>query len=415
MSAAAQRVLRGSAWAVPLCLVPLLIVRVMLFFSERSEMPRTRGAALDDFGFLVIILLFPITGALIVRRQPFNVVGWLLEGVGLVWLVGLASDDYARYGLIVNPGSLPRADIANAVNGGIWAPALGLMGTFLVLLYPDGHLPTPRWRPVAWVSGVTVTSMTLTLYLTPGLVDVGVDPTLRNPFGWESAEGILEDLLAVQLVLFPLCVAACAAGLVRRFRRATGIERLQLKWLAAAGALVACFFLLSMIAPHLTSAAGVNEGVLEPWFGALDILSFLSFALLPAAIGVAILRHGLYEIDAIINRAVVYGFLTAILAGVYLGSVLLLQLLINPVTRQSDLAVAGSTLAVAALFRPARIRVQHVVDRRFYRSRYDAARTLEEFTGQLRHQLDIDAVETDLRWVIHKTMQPAHVSVWMRP
>lgn len=415
MNRPSEGALRGSAWVVPLCLISMLIVRTAFYFTEHSDLAVSWGAAVDAIGFAVIIMLFPITGALIVRRQPSNTIGWLLQGVGVIWLVGGAADNYARYGLLINPGSLPGAAIANVVNAGIWAPALGLMGTFVVLLYPNGHLPTPRWRPVAWLSGLTILALTATMYVMPGRSDVAVDTNSPNPLGWEAAKESLQVLMAILLVLFPVCILACAVGLVRRFRRSEGVERLQLKWLAAAGAIVACLIFLAIVLPFVTRAVGISDDSSKPWLAALDTLSFLSFALLPAAIGVAILRHGLYEIDAIINRAVVYGFLTVTLAGAYLGSVLLLQFLLNSDTRQSDLAVAGSTLAVAALFRPARMRIQHVVDRRFYRSRYDAARTLDEFTGQLRHQVDINAVEAGLRRVVQDTVQPAHVSVWIRP
>lgn len=414
MKRPSERVLRRSAWVVTLCLISMLIVRAVIYFTEHQNLAFRLGEAVDAIGLAVIIMLFPVTGALIVRRQPSNTIGWLLQGVGVVWLVGLAADNYARYGLLINPGSLPGAGVANVVNAAIWAPALGLMGTFVVLLYPNGHLPTPRWRPVAWLSGLTILALTATMYVTPGRSDVAVDPNLPNPLGWEAAKEPLKVLMLVLLVLFPVCIIACAVGLVRRFRRSQGVERLQLKWLAAAGAIVACLMFSAIVLPIVTRAVGISDESSKPWFAPLDTLSFLSFALLPAAIGVAILRHGLYEIDAIINRAVVYGFLTVTLAGAYLGSVLLLQFLL-PVTRQSDLAVAGSTLAVAALFRPARVRIQHVVDRRFYRSRYDAARTLDEFTGQLRHQVDINAVEAGLRRVVQDTVQPAHVSVWIRP
>jgi len=177
---------------------------------------------------------------------------------------------------------------------------------------------------------------------------------------------------------------------------------------------VAFAYLLTMVSVFLKDTNLISADA-TGWVTALQTLSVLSFVLLPLAIGVAILRHNLYGIDVIINRAIVYGFLTATLATVYLGSVLLLQLALSPLTNQSDLAVAGSTLAVAALFRPVRARIRHIVDRRFYRSRYDATRTLDDFAVRLRHELDLDAVGTDLRAAVHETVKPALVSLWLRP
>jgi hypothetical protein len=331
-----------------------------------------------------------------------------------VWCLGGATENYARYGLAVNPGSLPEPAAAAVINAAIWAPAIGLMGTFVILLYPDGHLPSPRWRPVAWLSGATVLALTATLCLTPGRLEFGPGEGLRNPMGWDAAESVLGVLFGVLLSLLPLCIVACASALVSRFRRSRGVERLQLKWLATAGAAVAALFLLAIftsvaLPDTVTGSAGVRS-----WLSVLDAASFLSFALLPAAIGVAILRHRLYDIDVVINRALVYGSLTALLGAVYPASVLLLQMLINPITRESDLAVVGSTLAVAGLFRPARERIQGIVDRRFYRSRYDAARTLEDFSARLRNQLDLQTLDSDLRRVVHDTVQPAHVTLWLR-
>jgi hypothetical protein len=286
-----------------------------------------------------------------------------------------------------------------------------MTGTFLILLYPDGHLPSPRWRPVAWLSAVTVGALTVVLLLSPGQLEAGPVPNVSNPLALEWARPVLEIALAILLPAFALCILASAAGLVWRFRGSRGVERQQLKWLATAGALVASLFVVSIIASILTSTSGREPG----WLTVLDHAGFLLFALLPISIGIAILRHGLYGIDVIINRALVYGSLTAVLAGAYLGSVLLLQLVLNPVTRQSELAVAGSTLAVAALFRPVRARIQGTVDRRFYRSRYDAARTLATFGRRLRYELDLDAVGADLRAAVHETVLPAHVSLWLRP
>ncbi|MDQ3627840.1 MAG: hypothetical protein M3419_03335 [Actinomycetota bacterium] len=412
MMTVSDRALRRTAWAVPGFLVAMIAVAVPLHFAVPAQ--KSWGDVLNAVAFAILITVFPLTGALILRRQPRNTIGWLLQGIGLVWCLGGFTDNYTRYALLVNPGSLPRPDVAAALNGGIWAPALGLMGTFLILLYPDGHLPSPRWRPVAWLSAVTILALTATMYLSPGRLELSPVPGLTNPLGWEAAGPLLDILFPIFLTLFPLCIVACAVALVRRFRQSHGIQRLQLKWLATAAAVVACTFLVAILAPVLTGAV-TTSGEEAAWLKALNSLSFLSFLLLPAAIGVAILRHGLYEIDVIINRTLVYGSLTAGLAGVYLGSVLLLQLVLNPVTRQSDLAVAGSTLAVAALFRPARARIQATVDRRFYRSRYDAARTLDAFVHRLRSQLDLEAVGADLRGAVHETVQPAHVSLWLRP
>jgi len=284
----------------------------------------------------------------------------------------------------------------------------------LILFYPDGHLPSPRWRPLAWLSAVTMLVVTVTIVFQPGKMAEGPVPTMENPIGSQAAEPLLKILLAIFLPLLPLCIVACAVALVRRFRRSRGIERQQLKWLATAGAVVAFAYLLTMVTVLLTATTELWSDTAR-WVTALQNLSILSFVLLPAAIGIAILRHGLYGIDVIINRALVYGFLTATLAAVYLGSVLLLQLALSPLTNQSDLAVAGSTLAVAALFGPVRTRSRHVVDRRFYRSRYDAARTLDDFGVRLRHELDLDAVGADLRAAVHETVQPTHVSLWLRP
>ena len=405
-----DRALRRSAWAAWWFFVAMIAVAVSFSLVDQDAVANTPRAS--EAGLVIVLLTsFPLTGLLILRHQPRNTIGWLLLGIGFVWGIGGLADNYARYGLLVDPGSLPGPEVAATVASGIWAPALGLTGTFLILRYPDGHLPSPRWRPVAWLSAVTVGALTVVLLLSPGQLEAGPVPNVSNPLALEWARPVLEIALAILLPAFALCILASAAGLVWRFRGSRGVERQQLKWLATAGALVASLFVVSIIASILTSTSGREPG----WLTVLDHAGFLLFALLPISIGIAILRHGLYGIDVIINRALVYGSLTAVLAGAYLGSVLLLQLVLNPVTRQSELAVAGSTLAVAALFRPVRARIQGTVDRRFYRSRYDAARTLATFGRRLRYELDLDAVGADLRAAVHETVRPAHVSLWLRP
>ena len=405
-----DRTLRASAWTVTGLLLVMLAVRVPIYLAHPSD----EVGVFEAFSFIVVIVMFPVTGALILRRQPRNSFGWLLQGIGLIWLVAAFTDNYATYALYVNPGSLPGATLAAGINAVIWAPAVGMMGTFLILLFPDGHLPSPRWRPVAWLSAGTMVGLLVVMLLTPGPIEFGSESVGANPIGWEAARPVLHVLLAILLTIFPLCIVACAVALVRRFRRSHGIERQQLKWLATAAAVVALLVLASFTAPVLVDR--VTTSAQPPdWLGVVDQLGFLSFVLLPAAIGVAVLRYRLYDIDVVIKRTLVYATLTAILAGVYLASVLVLQLLLNPLTSQSDLAVAGSTLAVAALFGPARRRIQQTVDRRFYRSRYDAVRTVDMFAARLRGELDLDAVGADLRAAVNHTMQPEHVSLWVRP
>ncbi|MBA2464422.1 MAG: hypothetical protein H0V42_05530, partial [Nocardioidaceae bacterium] len=329
------------------------------------------GGAVGEVAFGLVVMTFPAVGILVVRRQPSNRIGWLLLGIGLVWGLTLLADNYATYGLVVNPGSLPGPAIVAALNEASWVPGLGLMGTFLILLYPDGHLPSPHWRPVAWLSAITIVLLTIAVDLLPGRLEESPVPTMQNPIAWGAAEPVLNGLMFVLFPLFPLCIVACAVGLVRRFRRSRGVERLQLKWLATAGAVVALLYLLAITSSMLDDFR-LLPGLVTDSIVFLASASTMSFVLLPCAIGIAVLRYGLYEIDVVINRALVYAGLTALLAGVYLGSVLLFQLVLEPITQESDLAVAGSTLAVAGLFGPARRRIQRIVDRRFYRSRYDA-------------------------------------------
>ena len=227
--------------------------------------------------------------------------------------------------------------------------------------------------------------------------------------GVEALRPVADAALGALILVLALCILASAVALVLRFRRAVGIERQQLKWLAAAAAIVGTAFVVGIVTSML-----VPDDQPEPtWQLVLDQLNLLLFALLPIAIGVAVLRYRLYDIDTVINRALVYGTLTATLVATYLGSVLLLQLVLRPLTRESDLAVAGSTLAVAALFGPARGRIQALVDRRFYRRRYDAALTVTAFTGRLRHQVDLDAVGAELVAAVRETVEPASASIWL--
>jgi hypothetical protein len=413
MTRLSDTALRRIAWALlVLVVVALTLAAVHRVADHIRPGGGGAGAVLGEGGLFLVLLGFPVAGILILRSQPRSRIGWLLMAIGLVWaLCGSGADSYAR--LAVRHEALPGAGIAALSSALVWVPGVGLMGTFLLLLFPDGRLPSLRWRPVAWLSGVVIASATLTLALSPGKLEVGAVPRLRNPLGWEQARPVLLPLQTVLVPLLLVCVIACATALVLRFRRSSGVERLQLKWLATAAAAVAGLYLASIVAGLLTGA--MFGGQQPAWMDTLDSLSFLAFICIPAAVGVAVLKHRLYDIDVVVNRTLVYGTLTLTLAASYIGSVLLLQLLLSPLTSQSDLAVAGSTLLVAALFRPARRGIQSAVDRRFYRSRYDAARTLDAFTTRLRDELDLETIGSDLTNAATETFQPEHVSLWLKP
>ncbi len=367
---------------------------------------------------LTMMFSFPVVGVLIAAREPSNAIGWLLLGIGLVWeLWGGVAGNYVLWGFEVDPGSVPRPDIVAALTSSIWVPGLGLIGTFLILLFPDGRLPTPRWRPVAWLCGLVLLLLTVLLPLAPvPLNELGDDtlPSTPNPLGVEALGPFFDGYFSTLLVLLPVCILACAWSLIRRFRRSHGKERLQLKWLATGAGITAAFFFVSIVAGTLTSVERASE---QPgWLTVLDQISLFSFLLIPAAVGAAILRHRLYDIDVIINRALVYGALTAVLALVYIAGVVGVGGRLREVGGQesNSFAVAASTLAVAALFRPARGRLQALIDRRFYRSRYDAARTVEEFSRRVRDEVTLDTVTSDLLIAVNETVQPEHASLWLR-
>ena len=365
-------------------------------------------------GIALILLLLPLSftavGAVIALRLPGNAIGWICLGSGFFLLLGSAAGEYGSYARETGSGHLPGAGFFTWLDSWTWLPAIGSVGTFLLLLFPDGRVPSPRWRAVAWACGAVIILVTLSEAFQPGPLDNV--PGVVNPYGVEAAKNVPGHLAGGTNVLLIPCFIAGAASLVLRFRRARGRRRLQVKWFASAAALLAVLFAVTGVA---NLAAGLFDAGRPLGLRLIEDAVSASAVGLPLAVGVAVLRHDLYEIDVIVNRTLVYGALTASLAAVYFGLVLLLQLVLSPLTSQSDLAVAVSTLAVAALARPGRARIQDLVDRRFYRRKYDAQRTLESFGVRLREELDPDAVRAELRWVVAETMQPAHVSLWLRP
>ncbi len=363
--------------------------------------PTTAGIPVDpdSSGFIwAITLVFSLTGLLIALRQPGNAIGWLFLGVGVSAAFGALSGAYADRWLLTGDGSEAVAKASAAYGQVSWVPFILVPATFLLLLFPDGRLLSDRWRPIAWSAGVGVVGIFLAEGLSPGPIEDY--PTIRNPFGVDS---LVREVVELVLVLaLAIGVLGSATSLVRRFRRARGEQRQQMKWIVLAGSTAAVTIPVMTFLYEVVGSAVANSTMM------------LSVMGLPVATAVAIRRYRLYDIDLVINRAIVYGSLTATLAGLYVGSVLLFQLALNGITEGSGLAVAASTLAVAALFRPVRARIQNAVDRRFFRSRYDAARTLESFGARLRHEVDLGALSVDLQAAAVETMQPAHVSLWLR-
>jgi hypothetical protein len=350
----------------------------------------------------ILALGYSTVGAVVASRRPQNPIGWILCAIGLLWAVDHFNSEYAIYTLLAAPGTLPGGELAAWLTTLSWVPGLGLF-VFMALLFPTGQLHSPRWRPFAWLSVFLIAVGTIMSAFSPGQI-LGLN--VPNPLGMEGLPNVYEQL---QGLMFTLIFIASASLLVR-LHHARGVERQQIKWVAYAGALAASASLL-----NYTVIEAMDVWWLEVVGRASALVGILG---IPTAVGIAILRYRLYEIDLLINRTLVYGSLTVMLAAVYLGGVAATEAIFRALTgqeQQPQLAIVASTLAIAALFNPLRRRVQGFVDRRFYRSKYDAAKTLEAFSAKLRDETDLDALRDDLVGVVSETMQPAHVSLWLRP
>jgi hypothetical protein len=342
-------------------------------------------------------LVFVATGALIVLRQPRQPVGWCFILLGLFGDLFLAFANYALYGTVTAPGGLPAAGVAVWISHWFWAIPSSVL-PLMLLLFPNGRPPTVRWWPVAWLA----VGATLLFAGTDALGAYLAAHTLESPFGTSISLEPLGWASLVGALLWAVTLVAAVASLVVRFRRSRGAERQQLKWFASAAAVVVSAQLAGLLV-YVTPVPPV-----------IGVLSNLSFGLLPVSAAIAILRYRLYDIDVLIRRTLIYAAVSAVLLAAYLGGVALFHFVLAPITAGNGVAVAISTLAVVALFQPLRRRIREAVDRRFYRSRYDAARTLDSFAVRLRDEVDLDAVREDLLGSVEQTMAPAHMSLWLR-
>jgi hypothetical protein len=373
--------------------VTALVLGLVLQAANGSLPPLT-----DESWLLIPLGMgLPIVGAAIARRQPRHPIGWILLGSGL----GLAkfTIEYAEYALVTKPGTIPLGVAAAWVSDWVWTTGAIPLLTFWAA-------PVPRRPPAitALAPGRLAGRGTLTMFTIGSAVrpePLFNHQTIANPVGIDAARPILRVLAPLSQLCLPVVVVGSAASVLVRFRRARGLERQQLKWLAYA-------VVVATVALLLASREWAGWAVAE-------VVALVAVGFIPVAIGVAILRYRLFDIDRLISRTLVYGLLTALLAGVYATGVFVVGRLLNPATGDSALAVAASTLAVAALFQPLRRRIQRLVDRRFNRSRYDAARTVEAFSGRLRDEVDLDSLSAELLTVVDQTMQPAQASLWLRP
>jgi MFS family permease len=395
VSARFASLLAWSLCALSLSLLALSLAMILLEQSGAEEFPWQAQAinAVGSFGA-------PVLGGLVASRRPKNPIGWMWLGIGLGIALSSFAGSYATYAL--GPASLPAPRTIGTVVAGVgWTVAFALI-SLILLLFPTGRLPSRRWRFLAWV---VVAAAALALISGPFVPGRSGFAPVQNPFGvgGSAGEAILVLTNASVIVVLVATVPA-ALSLVFRYRRAAGVERQQIKWFAYAAVLFGSLIPLDLL--------GLDEPLGDVLWSAINNLATLGIY---AAVGVAILRHRLYEIDLIINRTLVYGSLTVTLALSYLGGVVVLQTLFRALTGQeSQLAVVASTLMIAALFGPLRRRVQGFIDRRFYRRNYDAAKTLETFSTRLRDETDLETLKRDLVRVVSETVQPAHASLWLR-
>jgi hypothetical protein len=392
--------LSGVSVALALATVPLIIA------NQNAPSMSYYGHFSVELAFVVLMLLLPTVGLIVTMRQRENAVGWILLVMAVSFGLSTFASDYATYAYFTSPGSLPGGTfMAWASSTWTWVPGYGLTAA-LFLLFPSGHLPSPRWRPALIGLALGVAALTIGYSFRPGPFDFPWN-SLMNPY---APNGTLGDamtwLYSIGNTISPVVLALSAASLLVRFRRARGVERQQLKWLAYAAGMLAAYLPFALIFVVIYPI----PALILP----ISLLGIAIFAGIPIATGLAVLRYRLYDIDLLINRTLVYAATSAAIAAMFFVGIVALQALLRPLTNGSELAIAVSTLISFALFQPVRRRIQKTVDRRFDRSRYDAARTLDAFADRLRDEVNLDALREDLLVSVQQTMAPAHMSLWLR-
>jgi hypothetical protein len=403
-SSSTPRIGRLATAILALGLVIAVTALLLSALTEQSPQESDFGSG----GTLALALLllpgvaFSVVGWLIAGRQPNNRIGWICLTIGLLWFLITFSDAAGTW--IIRSEPLPR-EVGFWLRGFglLWVPAVGLMGAHLPLRFPDGRLPSKRWRFYSRFCTAVIAMTTFVLAFEPTEPMSNSQRALTEAMAWTQA---LQPLI----ILFPLSFIGAIASMFLRYRRASDERRHQIRWIAFGGAIFLADY-LSLFIAILVFRLPDGDPVLEIWTNA----TLVAYCAIPIAIGFSVLKYRLYDIDLIINKALVYITLTVALGAIYLVAVTLLQQLLRPLTGTSQLAVAGSTLAVAALFRPARSRIQALIDRRFYRRKFNLSQTLETFSARMRQEIELDNLSQELLIVVQETMEPAHLSLWLSP
>lgn len=394
------RLVRVFAVVAMICVVALVVADGVLTVVDTSP------AAIPGIIFQSLALGgFALVGVLIAVRRPENAIGPLFCASALIWALSGFSLDYATHGLITQPGTLPAANLLGVIGTAAQSLGFQLIFTFVLLLFPTGHLPSPRWRPLFIITTILLASVTLDALFGHIANDTQLSLVLKNPIQLidSTVSDNISTLLTMLLFVTSIC---CGASLIARARKASGVERQQIKWLGYA-AILCIVFILFLVVVIFTLNGNISS-----------YLFYVPLVAIAGATGISILRYRLFDIDVLINRTLVYGSLTAILVGVYFVGVVGAQALINALTgqheQQSPVLIVITTLLVAALFQPLRQRMQRFIDRRFYRSRYDARKLLDKFGASLRSEVELTHLTSHLLETVETTMHPAHVSLWIR-
>jgi hypothetical protein len=385
-----KRIAIVVAWAiVAICLAGLGVGSALVAQINRLDVSTL------ELGIAFVI--YPIVGAIIIAQRPRNIVGRILVAIGFGTTLTYFSAGYLAYSTTPGGHPLPAAAFLDWLSNCVWPVNLGL-GTFLLLLFPTGRLVSPRWRWIAWIGAGGLALSVISSAFMPGVFS---GETTTNPYGIASLTGALNLANQVSGVLVSLLTIAAILSALWRFWRSREAERQQMKWFAFGAALLAAAIAINAI-----------------WFPQSNLGFAIGFGILPLSIGIAVVRYRLYDIDLLINRALVYGALTAALAAVYFGAVIGSQTLTRALTGQGQpqqpVVIVLSTLLIAALFQPLRTRLQRTIDRRFYRRKYNAARTLAAFGQTLRTEVEMESLCEHLVSAVEETMQPESVSLWLR-